>query len=107
MTNGVRVLGSRALRLSVPQRIVLLTGCVAAVAVALFVIVVRSLPAAPTALTLPGVLWVAVLAVSEVRVVHVQLPREAHTVRAGDLALPPGLLRPVPHQLVVAQVVGC
>jgi diguanylate cyclase (GGDEF)-like protein len=107
MTNGVRVLGSRALRLSVPQRIVLLTGCVAAVAVALFVIVVRSLPAAPTALTLPGVLWVAVFAVSEVLVVHVQWQREAHTFSVGDLVLAAGLLLAVPHQLVVAQVVGC
>ena len=44
------------------QRIMLLTATVAAAAVALFVIVVRTLPGAPTALTLPWVLWAAAFA---------------------------------------------
>src|SRR4051812_38747363 len=107
MTNGVHVMGIRTFRLSVPQRIMLLTASVAAVAVALFVIVVRPLPAAPTALTLPWVLWAAAFAVSEALVVHVQWQREAHTFSVGDLVLAAGLLLAVPHQLVLAQVVGC
>ena len=70
----------------------LLTAAVAAVAVALFVIVVRTLPGAPTALTLPWVLWAAAFAVSEALVVHVQWQREAHTFSIGDLVLGAGLL---------------
>ena len=42
MTNGVEVKESRVPRLGVPQRITLLTASVAAIAVALFVIVVRN-----------------------------------------------------------------
>ena len=87
MTNGVRVLGSRPFRLSVPQRIMLLTASVAAVAVALFVIVVRPLPGAPTALSLPWVLWAAAFAASELLVIHVQWRREANTFSMGDLGL--------------------
>src|SRR3954449_6732953 len=106
MTNGVHVMGIRTFRLSVPQRIMLLTASVAAVAVALFVIVVRPLPAAPTALTLPWVLWAAAFAVSEALVVHVQWQREAHTFSVGDLVLAAGLFLTSPTDLVLAQVVG-
>src|SRR3954470_3560729 len=106
MTNGVRALGSRRLRLSVPQRIMLLTASVAAVAVALFVIVVRPLPGAPTALTLPWVLWAAAFTISEALVVHVQWQREAHTFSMGDLVLGAGLLLATPRELVTAQLVG-
>ena len=55
MTNG-RLAGLQRFTLGVPQKIALLTGAVAAAAVALFVIVVQPLPAAPTALNLPWVL---------------------------------------------------
>ena len=64
MTNGVEVKETRVSRLGVAQRITLLTASVAAVAVALFVIVVRTLPGAPTALTLPWVLWAAAFTVA-------------------------------------------
>jgi hypothetical protein len=64
---------------------------VAAVAVALFVIVVGSLPTAPTAVSLPWVLWAAAFALSEALVVHVQWQREAHTFSVGDLVLAAGL----------------
>ena len=70
----------------------LLTASVAAIAVALFVIVVRTLPGAPTALTLPWVLWAAAFTISEALVVHVQWQREAHTFSIGDLVLGAGLL---------------
>src|SRR3954451_8911396 len=106
MTNGVRALGSRTFQLSVPQRIMLLTASVAAVAVALFVIVVRPLPGAPTALTLPWVLWAAAFTISEALVVHVQWQREAHTFSMGDLVLGAGLLLATPRDLVIAQVLG-
>src|SRR3954447_12022692 len=106
MTNGVRVLGSRTFELSVPQRIMLLTASVAAVAVALFVIVVVGLPGAPTALSLPWVLWAAAFTISEALVVHVQWQREAHTFSMGDLVLGAGLLLATPRELVLAQVLG-
>src|SRR3954451_24273183 len=106
MTNGVRALGSRRLRLSVPQRIMLLTASVATIAVALFVIVVRTLPGAPTALTLPWVLWAAAFTISEALSVHVQWQREAHTFSMGDLVLGAGLLLATPRELVLAQVLG-
>jgi diguanylate cyclase (GGDEF)-like protein len=106
MTNGASVMGIRVPRLGVPQRIMLLTASVAAIAVALFVIVVRTLPGAPTALTLPWVLWAAAFTISEALVVHVQWQREAHTFSMGDLVLGAGLLLATPRELVLAQVLG-
>src|SRR4051794_22282379 len=96
----------RADRLTVPQRITLFTAVLAAVAVALFVVVVRSLPGAPTALTLPWVLWAAAFAVSEAFPVHVQIKRDAHTFSVTDLVMAAGLVLTTPRALVVAQVVG-
>src|SRR5215203_5755182 len=98
MTNGVETMESRTARLGIPQRIMLLTASLAAIAVALFVVVVRTLPGAPTALTLPWVLWAVAFVVSEALVVHVQWQREAHTFSMGDLVLA--------RELVVAQVLG-
>src|SRR3954447_11889515 len=106
MTNGVEVKESRVSRLGVAQRIMLLTASVAAIAVALVVIVVRTLSGAPTALTLPWVLWAAAFTISEALVVHVQWQREAHTFSMGDLVLGAGLLLATPRDLVVAQVIG-
>src|SRR4051794_35943374 len=106
MTNGVEVKESRVSRLGVAQRIMLLTAALAAIAVALFVIVVRTLPGAPTALTLPWVLWAAAFTISEALVVHVQWQREAHTFSMGDLVLGAGLLLATPRDLVIAQVLG-
>ena len=106
MTSGARVMGIGLPRLGVPQRIMLLTASVAAIAVALFVIVVRTLPGAPTALTLPWVLWAAAFTISEALVVHVQWQREAHTFSMGDLVLGAGLLLATPRELVLAQVLG-
>src|SRR4051795_13038471 len=106
MTNGARVTGMSLPRLGVAQRIMLLTAGVAAVAVLLFVIVVRSLPTAPTAVALPWVLWAAAFALSEALVVHVQWQREAHTFSVGDLVLAAGLFLTSPTDLVLAQVVG-
>src|SRR4051812_21804962 len=106
MTNGVEVKESRVSRLGVAQRIMLLTASLAAIAVALFVIVVRTLPGAPTALTLPWVLWAAAFTISEALVVHVQWQREAHTFSMGDLVLGAGLLLATPRELVTAQLVG-
>ncbi|MGZ4509038.1 MAG: putative bifunctional diguanylate cyclase/phosphodiesterase [Blastococcus sp.] len=84
----------------------LLTATLAAVAVSLFVIVVRDLPAAPTAVSLPWVLWAAAFAASEALVVHVQWQREAHTFSIGDLVLAAGLFLTTPSNLVLAQVAG-
>jgi diguanylate cyclase (GGDEF)-like protein len=105
MTNGGSA-GLRRFSLGVSQRIALLTGAVAAAAVALFVIVVQPLPAAPTAMTLPWVLWAGVFAASEVLVVHVQWKREAHTFSISDLVLAAGLVLAVPSELILAQVAG-
>jgi diguanylate cyclase (GGDEF)-like protein len=106
MTNSGLTEGIRRIRLGASQRIALLTATVAAVAVALFVIVVRELPAAPTAVALPWMLWAAAFALSEALVVHVQWQREAHTFSVGDLVLAAGLFLTTPGDLVLAQVVG-
>jgi diguanylate cyclase (GGDEF)-like protein len=103
MTNGG---GPRRFRLGVPQKIALLTGVIAATAVTLFVIVVAPLPAAPTALNLPWVLWAAAFAASEVLIVHVQWKRESHTFSLSDLVLAAGLVLAMPTKLVLAQVAG-
>jgi diguanylate cyclase (GGDEF)-like protein len=104
-TNGGSA-GLRRFSLGVSTRIALLAGGVAAAAVALFVIVVAPLSAAPTALNLPWVLWAAAFAVSEVLIVHVQWKRESHTFSLSDLVLAAGLALAAPGPLVVAQVAG-
>src|SRR3954466_3520339 len=106
MTNGAPGTAPRAFRLDVPQRIMLITTALAAVAVALFVIVVRPLPGAPTALNLPWVLWAAAFAISEAFPVHVQVKKDSHTFSISDLVLAAGLVLTIPGHLVVAQVVG-
>jgi diguanylate cyclase (GGDEF)-like protein len=106
MTNGVSETRSGANRLTVPQRIMLLTGVLAAIAVALFVIVVRPLPGAPTAVALPWVVWAVAFAVSEAFPVHVQVKRDAHTFSVSDLVMAAGLVLTTPGDLVVGQVVG-
>ena len=105
MTNG-GLTGLRRIRLGVSQKIALLTGAVAATAVTLFVIVVAPLPAAPTALNLPWVVWAAIFAASEALVVHVQWKRESHSFSLSDLVLAAGLMLAVPAELVLAQVAG-
>src|SRR3954452_5020114 len=106
MTNGGLVAGIRRLQLGVSQRIGLLTAALGVAAVLLFVIVVDSLPAASTAVTLPWVLWAAAFAISEVLVVHVQWKRESHTFSISDLVLAAGLVLAAPGDLVIAQVLG-
>jgi len=106
MTNGGLTMGSRRFRLGPSQRIMLLTATLAATAVALFVIVVRPLPAAPTALNLPWLLWAGAFAVSEALVVHWQWKREAHSFSMTDLVLGAGLYLAAPSQLITALVVG-
>src|SRR3954453_19469943 len=107
MTNGVPAVQNNLLgRLTPSQRIMLLTATVAVAAVALFVIVVRSLPAAPTALNLPWVLWGAAFAAGEVLVVHWQWKRDAHSFSMGDLVLAVGLFLATPVQLVTAMALG-
>src|SRR4051812_24344208 len=106
MTNGVNAVQRILGRLTPSQRIMLLTATVAVAAVALFVIVVRSLPGAPTALNLPWVLWAAAFAAGEILVVHWQWKRDAHSFSMGDLVLAIGLFLATPTQLVTALVVG-
>ncbi|TFV76232.1 EAL domain-containing protein [Blastococcus sp. CT_GayMR20] len=106
ITDGLAPAAPRRFRLGPAQRITLLTATVAAIAVALFVLVVRSLPDAPTAVTLPWVLWAVAFTLSEALVVHVQWQREAHTFSMGDLVLGAGLLLATPRELVMAQVLG-
>ena len=96
MTNTASGDRSRTNRLTVPQRIMLFTAGLAAVALALFVIVVRPLPGAPTALTLPWVFWAAAFAISEALPVHVQIKRDAHTFSVSDLVMAAGLVLTTP-----------
>jgi diguanylate cyclase (GGDEF)-like protein len=106
MTNGSLAGRVRTFRLGPSQRIMLLSATLAVSAVALFVIVVRHLPTASTALTLPWVLWAGAFAVSEWLEVHVQWNRESHTFSASDLVLAAGLILSSPAHIVTAQVVG-
>jgi diguanylate cyclase (GGDEF)-like protein len=106
MTNGGLSGAARKFRMGPSQRIMLLSASLAVTAVALFVIVVRHLPAAPTALSLPWVLWAGAFAVSEWLEVHVQWNRESHTFSASDLVLACGLILASPWTVVTAQVVG-
>ncbi|MFD2093324.1 putative bifunctional diguanylate cyclase/phosphodiesterase [Blastococcus deserti] len=107
MTNGADAVQNTFLgRFSVSQRIMLLTATVAVAAVALFVIVVRSLPGAPTALNLPWVLWAGAFALGEVLVVHWQWKRDAHSFSMGDLVLAVALFLATPTQLVTAMALG-
>jgi diguanylate cyclase (GGDEF)-like protein len=105
-TGGVLLGRVQGFRLGAPQRVALLTAAVAAAAVTLFVVVVRTLPGAPTALNLPWVLWAAAFALTEAMVVHVQWKREAHSFSIGDLVVATGLLLAAPTDLVTAHVVG-
>jgi diguanylate cyclase (GGDEF)-like protein len=98
--------GLRRLRLGISQKIALLSGALAAAAVALFATVVAPIPSAPTALNLPWVLWAGIFAASEVLVVHVQWKRESHTFSLSDLVFAAGLVLAAPGELVLAQVVG-
>jgi diguanylate cyclase (GGDEF)-like protein len=106
MTNSGLAGRAPRFRLGPSQRIMVLSATLAAVAVALFVIVVRHLPAAPTALSLPWVLWAGAFALSEWLEVHVQWNRESHTFSASDLVLAAGLILTSPTHIVTAQVVG-
>jgi diguanylate cyclase (GGDEF)-like protein len=106
MTNSGLAASIRGFRLGPSQRILLLTVAVAALAATLFVIVVGPMPAPPTALNLPWVVWAAAFAASEVLVVHVQWQRDAHTFSISDLVLAAGLYLAAPAELVTALVVG-
>jgi diguanylate cyclase (GGDEF)-like protein len=107
MTNGAPAVQNNLLsRFTPSQRIMLLTATVAVAAVALFVIVVRSLPGVPTALNLPWVLWAAAFAAGEILVVHWQWKRDAHSFSMGDLVLAVGLFLATPVQLVTAMALG-
>jgi hypothetical protein len=106
MTNGGSVGWKRMPRLSSSQRIMFLTATVATAAVTLFVIVVRTLAAPPTALSLPWVVWATAFAASEALVVHWQWKREAHSFSMTDLVLGAGLFLESPSRLVCALVLG-
>src|SRR5215210_5440031 len=106
MANSVLGTVSRAVRLGVPQRIMLLTAALAAVATALFAVVVHPLPAPPTAVSLPWVVWAVAFAISEAFPVHVQVKKDSHTFSVSDLVLAAGLVLTSPGDVVVAQVVG-
>jgi diguanylate cyclase (GGDEF)-like protein len=105
-TNGGRAAAILKVRLSTPQRILLLTATVAAAAVTLFVVVVRTLPSATTAVTLPWLLWAVAFAVSETFPVHFQWKKDSHTFSLTDLVMAAGLLLVAPGHLVLALVLG-
>lgn len=105
-TNGGVPAGILRSLLGPSQRILLLTATVAVAAATLFVVVVRTLPAAPTAVTVPWVLWAAAFAVSEAFPVHVQWKKDSHTFSLTDLVMAAGLVLTAPAHLVPALVVG-
>jgi diguanylate cyclase (GGDEF)-like protein len=92
--------------LTTTRRITLLIAAMAATAGAMFVIVVRDLPALDVPLTVPWLVWVAAFTAGEVLVVHVQLRRDSHSFSLTDLVLVAGLYLAEPVALVTAQLLG-
>jgi diguanylate cyclase (GGDEF)-like protein len=105
-TTTDEIAGLGRLRLTVSQKIAMLTVAIAATAAAMFGFVIASLAPTPMALDLPWGLWAVAFGVSEVLIVHVQWKRESHTFSLSDLVLAAGLTLAVPAELVLAQVVG-
>ncbi|GAA3156897.1 hypothetical protein GCM10010531_05260 [Blastococcus jejuensis] len=93
-------------RISTRHRVLLLVMLLAAAGGALFLTVVRQLPAPETPLALPWVTWVVAFAATEVFVVHVQLQRDSHSFSLTDLVFVAGLYLISPTALVAAQVAG-
>jgi diguanylate cyclase (GGDEF)-like protein len=106
MTDSSSVERSRGPWLTTSRRIALLVAALAAVAVALFVIVVRDLPAFDAPFTLPWPVWVLAFAVGEVVVVHVQVQRDSHTFSLTYLILVAGLYLLEPADVVTSMVAG-
>src|SRR5918993_1013204 len=83
-----------------------LIGLTAATTVALYVGVVRDLPAITDGFRVPW--WGLALgfAAAEIFVIHAHIRGSAHTLSLSELPLVVGLLLGVPQELVIAQVAG-
>ncbi len=84
----------------------LLAALIAAATVALYVGVVRDLPAYTDGFHVPWWALAAAFAATEVFVIHAHIRGSAHTLSLSELPLVVGLLLAAPQELIVAQVVG-
>src|SRR5687768_5508456 len=84
----------------------LLVGLIAIATVALYVAVVRDLPALTDEFRVPWWALAIGFAATEVFVIHAHIRGSAHTLSLSELPLVVGLLLAVPTELIVAQVAG-
>jgi diguanylate cyclase (GGDEF)-like protein len=106
MSSARRTAGLGWSRLDPGQRIALLAGALAVVAIATFFGVVIHLPRLDVPLNPPWLVWVGAFAVGESLVVHVQVRRDSHTFSLTDLVLVAALCLAQPTNLVTAQLTG-
>jgi len=84
----------------------LLVGLVTAIALVLYVAVVRDLPSYTANLHVPWWALALAFAATEVFVIHAHIRGSAHTLSLSELPLVVGLLLAAPQELVAAQVAG-
>lgn len=88
------------------QRVWLLTGALAAVALAVHLLVVARLDAVAAPIRLPWWALAAMFALAEILVVHIELRRDAHSFSLSEIPLVLGLVFSTPADLLLAQLVG-
>ena len=84
----------------------MLVAAIAATALALYLAVVRDLPAYSNGFHIPWWALAIGFAATEVFVIHAHIRGSAHTLSLSELPLVVGLLLGAPAELVVAQIVG-
>ena len=84
----------------------LLIGLTAATTLALYLVVVRDLPAYTDGFRVPWWALAIGFAVAEVVVIHAHIRGSAHTLSLSELPLVIGLLLAAPQELIIAQVAG-
>ena len=89
-----------------PGALPALTSAIAAVAIALFVLVVRDLPAYTIGPHIPWWALAAGFALTELFVVHAHVRGSAHSLSVSELPLIVGLLLATPQDMVIAHVAG-
>jgi diguanylate cyclase (GGDEF)-like protein len=105
-TAAVAPSGRSILGLEGARRVWLLTAVLVAVGAAITLLVLPRLDGHPAGVRIPWWLLVVGFYLAEVRVLHLQFGREAHSFTLSDVPLVVGLILATPGDLVVAAVVG-
>jgi diguanylate cyclase (GGDEF)-like protein len=93
-------------RLSGSQRVWLLNGAIAVVALAIFGLTVLPLRATAVSVGIPWYALAALFYAAEILVVHFQFRREVHTFSLSEIPFVLGLLFAAPVDFVLANIVG-